>query len=680
MRFDMRIRKKKNVITRWIVRIAALFPIMLLLCLAILLLSAKIAGPMDIPASRPAVFYDNSGKFIGKWDATNRQWTNSDNMAPSIKLATLAIEDRRFFHHHGFDFQRLVQSALVDMRSLSKAQGASTITMQYAKNLFLSNDKTWLRKFSEMFYTVRLEMNESKKEILEGYLNTIYYGHGAYGVEAAAHTYFNKSAENLSLAQSSMLAGIPNGPSIYSPLLNYDLAKKRQKVVLNTMVKSGYLTKKRAETAYHSPLQLVHTDKKKAEKAPYFQDAVRRELTERLHISQKELASGGLKVYTTLDNETQETAEFWIKHTIPDASKIQTALVALDPKTGGVVAMVGGRDYQSSSYNRAVSAKRAPGSAFKPFLYYAALQNGFTPATRLKSAPTAFTFDNGHANYAPNNFGGYYADKPITMEQALALSDNIFAVKTHLAIGMQHLVHAARQAGISSALAPIPSLALGSKPVSVLELTRGYATFANEGARIQPALITRVTDRKGRTLYEWTPKKKQVLNRQTSYVLSQMMTGIFDKRLNGYTRVTGSPVAEFLTHKVAAKTGSTSADSWMAGFTPDLVASVWVGYDKGETISTYPDTGYAKTIWSHFMESALEGTPKNAFKPPKGVVSVSIDPKSGLRAGKGCTGRPTYFVKGTEPTKYCGQSKASKTSKKKKQPRSMLDRLFHWWK
>ncbi|GEB78259.1 transglycosylase domain-containing protein [Sporolactobacillus inulinus] len=677
MHFDTRIRKKMALFLR---RTALFLPTSLVLGVIILLLAAKIAGPMEIPASKPAVFYDNRGQLVGKWDTTNKQWMDSDAMAPALKLATLAVEDRRFFHHHGFDFRRMIQSALIDLRHFSKAQGASTISMQYAKNLFLSNDKTWLRKFSEMFYTIRLEMNESKKSILEGYLNTIYYGRGAYGAEAGARTYFNKSAKDLSLAEASMLAGVPNGPSVYSPFINYGKAKKRQKVVLNTMVKSGFLSKKRAEIAYQAPLHLAHVENKVPEKAPYFQDALRHELIDRLHFTQKELASGGLKVYTTLDNETQESAEHWVKRVIPSSTPIQTALVALDPKTGGIVAMVGGRDYTKSTYNRAVSAKRSPGSAFKPFLYYAALQNGFTPATRLKSEPTAFVFDNGHREYTPNNFGGYYANKPITMEQALALSDNIFAVKTHLAIGMKKLVSAARRAGISSALAPIPSLALGTKPVSVLELARGYATFANQGARIQPAMITKVTDGKGQVLYDWQPKKQQVLNRKTSFVLSQMMTGIFDKRLNGYSKVTGSRISGLLTHKVAAKTGSTPSDSWMAGFTPELVSAVWVGYDQGETISTYPDSGYAKTIWAHFMESALKGKPKNAFKAPKGVVSVSIDPKSGLRAGKGCTGRPTYFIKGTAPTAYCGKQEPHNLEKPTKQRSSLLDRLFHWWK
>lgn len=680
MDFNQRINHFKKIFFYWGLRIGACLSTALLLGIGGLFLAARLAGPLNLPAARPAIFYDDRGQVIGKWEENQRKWVPVRKMAPSIKMATLAIEDRRFFQHHGFDLRRIAGSALVDLRSLSKAQGASTITMQYAKNLFLTNNKTWMRKSEEMFYTMRLEMNESKKQILEGYLNTIYYGHGAYGIEAASELYFNKKASDLTLAESSLLAGIPNGPSLYSPYLHFKLAKERQKVVLHMMVASGDLTKRQAATVYKEPLSLAAPKKQSSERAPYFQDAVRSELLHRLHLSQKQLNSGGLKINTTLDAESQQTAEFWVRHTIPSQSKIQTAMIALDPKTGGVVAMVGGRNYQASAYNRAVSARRAPGSSFKPFLYYAALRSGFTPATRLKSAPTAFTFDDGHGSYQPNNFGGYYADAPITMAQALALSDNIFAVKTHLAIGMNQLVNAAKKAGITSPLAPIPSLALGSKPVSVLELARGYATLANDGARIQTNLITKVTNSKGKVLYQWHPNKKQVLNKKSTFVLSQMMTGIFDKRLDGYTKVTGTQVASRLTHKIAAKTGSTSTDSWMAGFTPDLVTAVWVGYDKGETISTYPDTGYAKDIWSHFMESALEGKPKNTFKAPKGVVKVKIDPKTGLLADRDYPGRPTYFVKGTEPTRFFNGTKRAPSLNHSKEGgfKKFIEHFFHW--
>ncbi|RYL95103.1 PBP1A family penicillin-binding protein [Sporolactobacillus sp. THM7-4] len=675
-------RKRKKFLPKWALRIGIMLFSVIFLSFAGLPMMARLAGPLDIPAPMPAALYDKNGKAIGKWRDDNRQWIEIEKISPSVKQATLAIEDRRFFYHGGFDLRRIAGAVIKDVGSFSKAQGASTITMQYAKNVFLSNDKTWIRKAAEVFYTMRLEINESKKDILEGYLNTIYYGHGAYGIEAAAKTYFNKPAGDLTLAESSMLAGIPNGPSLYSPLLDYSRAKERQRVVLHAMVKSGFITSRQADTAYRTPLALAHRHDTQQRTAPYFQDAVWRELTEKLHFSQEELASGGLRIQTTLNPKVQHDAEFWVNKTIPPYSGIQTALVAVNPRTGGIEAMVGGRDYQKSPFNRAVLARRSPGSVFKPFLYYAALDNGFTPATLLKSQPTIFRFDDGRGTYTPNNFGGYYAGGPITMSQALALSDNIFAVKTHLAIGMEKLVSTARRAGITSPLAAIPSLALGSKPVSVLEIARGYATLANNGARVSPELITKVTDAKGQVLYAWHPQKQQVLNPKLSFVVSQMMTGVFDHRLNGYTKVTGSTVAGELTHQMAAKTGSTSTDSWMAGFTPDLVAAVWVGYDKGEVISTYPDSGYAKKIWAHFMESALEGAPRNSFKPPKGVVSVSVDPKTGLRASDQCPGRPTYFVKGTEPTAYCsgtGQHPEKKEEKHLKK-RSLFHWLFHWWR
>lgn len=666
---------------KWALRISLIFILMMVFALASLWIWAKIEGPPPVKVPKPTSFYDTSGKIYGKWNYQNKNqaWVGLEHVAPKLREATVAIEDKRFYQHHGFDIRRILGAAIADTRSLSKAQGASTITMQYAKNLFLTNEKTWTRKLNEAFYTMRLEMNYSKNTILEGYLNTIYYGHGTYGIQAASKYYFNKKAADLTLAEASMLAGIPNGPSLYSPYLHFNQAKKRQQTVLNAMAASGYITKAQAKAAFHSKLNLVRHHPEEEKKAPYFQDAVKNELKNKLHLSDKMLATGGLKVYTTLNSNMQKAAEFWVKNTITAGSKIQTALVAMDPRTGGVEALIGGRDYERSAYNRALYAKRAPGSTFKPFLYYAALRNGFTPATELKSAPTTFTFDDGKARYAPNNFGGYYADQPITLAQALALSDNIYAVKTHLSIGMDQLVKTAAKAGITSPLSPIPSLALGSEPVSVLEMARGYATLANEGAKVEPHLITMVTDNKGNVLYNWHSQTKQVLNPQTTFVLSQLMTGIFDKRLDGYTKVTGSGVAGMLTHKMAAKTGSTATDSWMVGFTPNLVTSVWTGYDKGETISTYPDSGYAKDIWAHFMESALEGKPRNSFQPPKGVVAVKIDPKTGQLAAKQCPGRLTYFVKGTAPTTYCDGSQDNPDEKAtKRHKKGFFERFFHW--
>ncbi|MFT8872985.1 MAG: PBP1A family penicillin-binding protein [Sporolactobacillus sp.] len=681
MRHSERLEHLRQKMIRLGIRLTIISCLVLLLGCAAFFIAAKLAGPLDIAPMRPALFYDDRGHVFGRFQQNNQQWLPITKVSPALKLATLAIEDKRFFHHHGFDVRRTISSALVDLRSFSKAQGASTITMQYARNLFLTSDKTWLRKAAEVFYTLRLEMNESKKTIFEGYLNTIYYGHGAYGIEAAAKTYFNKDADQLTLAEASMLAGIPNAPSLYSPFFHFNQAKARQKLVLSSMVSDGYITARQARSAACTPLRLAAPKKETHQKALYFQDALRCELVNKLHLTQRQLESGGLRIYTTLDSSRQQAAEFWIKKTIPARSALQTALVALDPRSGAVRALVGGRNYATSPFNRAVAARRAPGSAFKPFLYYAALRNGFTPATRLKSEPTAFAFDSGRGHYTPDNFGGYYADAPITMAQALALSDNIFAVKTHLAIGMNQLIEAARAAGITSPLAPIPSLALGVKPVSVLELARGYATLANDGTRIAPQFVTKIVDRSGHALYTWHPARKQVLNKQAAFVLSQMMTGIFNTRLNGYTKVTGAPVAGRLTHTIAAKTGSTATDSWMSGFTPTLVATVWVGYDKGETISTYPDSGYAKDIWSAFVESALDGQPKNSFKAPKGVVKVPVNPKTGRLAGAGEQGVPTYFIKGTQPERRDSGIPVKKKSVN--QPNAVehfLHLLFHLWK
>lgn len=677
--------KKGRKFLGWFFKLGLGLLILLLFLIVSLWVFAKILGPPPVKVPQTTMFYDTQANVIGtvEHQNQNRIWVNLGDIAEPLKHATVAVEDKRFYEHHGFDLRRMGGAVMADIGSLSKKQGASTITMQYAKNLFLTNDKTWTRKLTEAFYTMRLEMNYTKDQILEGYLNTIYYGHGAYGIQAASKYYFNKKAENLSLAEASMLAGVPKGPSYYSPYNNFERAKNRQQVVLQSMVTSDYITKQQAKSAYQQPLDLVKEHKQTERIAPYFQDTVEYVLKHDLHIDDKTLATGGLKVYTTLNTEMQKKATYWANEVIDPKSAIQTALIAMNPKTGAVEAMIGGRNYDKSTYNRAVQAKRSPGSSFKPFLYYAALRNGFTPSTLLKSEPTTFTFDKGKSTYSPSNFGGYYAYAPITLAQALALSDNIYAVKTHLAIGMDKLVNTAKKVGITSPLAKIPSLALGTKPVSVLEMARGYSAIANGGERVTPQYITKVVNRQGDVLYEQKPKTEQVLDRPTTFVLSQLMTGVFDKRLNDYSKVTGSSVADMLTHKVAAKTGSTAADSWMIGFTPQLATAVWIGYDKGQSVSTYPDTGYSKLLWTHFMESALEGKPKNSFKPPKGVIGVRVDPDTGLLATDACpNARLTYYLKGTEPDKYCDKHKGKhqpKKEKPKKKEKGFFDKLFNWF-
>ncbi|TWD99517.1 1A family penicillin-binding protein [Neobacillus bataviensis] len=618
---------------------------------------AKILGPPPLAVPQSTLFFADNGTLIGESNSgQKRYWVNMKDISPDLVNATVSVEDKNFYHHHGFDFKRIAGAVVADVQAFAKVQGASTITQQYARNLFLEHDKTWKRKLTEAFYTIRLEMNYSKKNILEGYLNTIYYGNGAYGVEAASQYYFGKKASQLTLAEASMLAGIPKGPGIYSPLANMEKAKTRQAIILKTMVENGYISKKTAEAAARAPLRLegVHTTQK-VKVAPYFQDAVRNALKNQLHLDDRTIALGGLKVYTTLNIKQQEAAERQIKEKVASSSEIQVGLVAMDPKTGDVKAMVGGRDYEKSPFNRAVQAIRQPGSTIKPLLYYAALEHGFTPSSTMRSEYTTFHFDNGQADYTPHNFNNKYANGEITLAQALAVSDNIFAVKTHLFLGEDTLIETAKKFGLSTKMAEVPSLALGTSGVRMIDMANAYSMLANGGKQVHPELITKVEDYNGNVIFEKDEHHERVLNAARAYVMTQMLTGVFDSKLNGYAKVTGSTVIKNITRPYAGKSGSTETDSWMIGYSPQLVTAVWAGYDVGKPIEMVAEKTYAKKIWANFMEDALKGKPVKAFKAPKeGVIGLYVDPDNGKLATKDCPVRRfTYFVKGTEPNEYC---------------------------
>ncbi len=425
---------------------------------------AKILGPPPLAVPQSTLYYGDDGSVIGEsHNGQKRYWVNLNQISPYLIDATLSIEDQHFHDHNGFDYKRIGGALLADIKAMAKVQGASTITQQYARNLFLEHDKTWNRKLHEAFYTIRLEMNYTKDEILEGYLNTIYYGNGAYGVQAASQFYFGKDASELSLAEASMLAGVPKGPGIYSPLASLEKAEQRQRIILIAMKENGSINEKEVVNAEQQPLTIVgkhpHTQ---LVTAPYFQDAVRQALKTELHLDDRTLALGGLKVYTTLDLKQQKIAEDIIASRMSDESDIQIGFIAMDPKNGYVKALVGGRNYTESPFNRAIQAIRQPGSTIKPLLYYAALEQGFTPATQMLSELTTFRFDNNQPEYTPHNFNNQYAEGPITMAQALALSDNVYAVKTHLFLGEKTLVETAKRFGITTDMAAVPSLALGT--------------------------------------------------------------------------------------------------------------------------------------------------------------------------------------------------------------------------
>ncbi|OIK16067.1 monofunctional biosynthetic peptidoglycan transglycosylase [Bacillus sp. MUM 116] len=660
-----------------------------MVCMLILFLGilayAKILGAPPLAVPQSTLFFSNDGTLIGESNSgQKRYWVSLKDISPDLVDATVSIEDKNFYQHHGFDMKRIAGAVVADIHAFGKVQGASTITQQYARNLFLEHDKTWSRKLQEAFYTIRLEMNYSKKQILEGYLNTIYYGNGAYGVEAASQFYFGKKASELTLAEASMLAGIPKGPGYYSPLVSMKNAKHRQSIILRTMVTNGYIKENQAKKVAQQSLTFVGAHPHQQVKvAPYFQDAVKNALKDQLHLDDRTIALGGLKVYTTLDLKTQEAAEKQVQSVIASGSEIQTALVSMDPKTGGVKAMIGGRDYEKSQYNRAIQAKRQPGSTIKPILYYAALGQGFTPSSTMRSESTTFHFDDG-SNYTPHNFNNKYANGEITLAQALALSDNIYAVKTHLFLGEDTLIKTAKKFGISTEMAKVPSLALGTSGVRIIDMANAYSLFANGGKKVEPTLITRVEDYNGKVIYEKEQDNKQVLDPAKAYVMTQMLTGIFDPKLDGYSRVTGSTVIKELTRPYAGKSGSTETDSWMIGFSPQLVTAVWSGFDESKPIDYVAEKSYSKKIWAQFMEEALKDKPVKAFKPPKdGVIGVYVNPENGKLATKECPVRRfTYFVKGTEPTEYCtehmnrSESNPSKKNTEHKDP--WYKRIFKW--
>jgi penicillin-binding protein 2D len=673
---------------RAITFISLLFLIFFSTIILSIVLYAKWQGPPSLTVPQSTIIYASDGSKIGELhNGQKRYWVNMDNISKNVTKATIAIEDRSFYEHHGFDYKRIAGAALADIKAMSKVQGASTITQQYARNLFLQHEKTWQRKAREALYTIRLEQNYSKDEILEGYLNTIYYGHGVYGIEAAANYYFGKRASQLSLGEAAMLAGIPKGPSLYSPYVNQEKAKGRQAIILNIMEKEGFITEKQLENALDE--KLVFT--KKIETAlegiaPYYQDAVLSSLADKLNIDEQVIQTKGLKVYTTLDTDMQKIAEEIVDDSINKQSEIQAGFVAIDPKTGYVKALIGGRNYDESPFNRATQAKRQPGSTIKPLLYYAAVENGFTPSTEMMSEPTSFKYDDGKSTYKPSNYNDYYANDFITMLQAIALSDNIYAVKTHMFLGMDKLVKTGEQFGLSSKIKEIPSTALGTSPVRLIEMVNAYGILGNGGKKIEPTFVTKVEDANGEVIYQADKNKEQILDEKAAFVTTHMMTGMFDPSLNDYTSVTGQGIADTLTRDYAGKSGTTSTDSWMIGYSPQLVAGVWTGYDKGKSIDLVQERSYAKTIWASFMEQALDDQSVRAFRPPDGVEGVYINPASGKLATKGCPGkRLTYYIEGTEPKEYCSEhhedsdKDKAKDEKETKEDDGWINNLFKWW-
>lgn len=619
-------------------------------------LTSFLLGPPPLKAEQNTIYYSAEDKVIGEETGVqSRYWVGIDEMSPYVKQAILAIEDQEFYEHNGFDYSRIAGAILENVKNMSLEEGASTLTQQYARNLYLSFEKTWTRKIKEAFYTVRLEMYYSKDELLEGYLNTIYYGHGAYGIEAASRYFFDKHSNELTIAEAAMLAAIPKGPTYYSPFNNKKNATRRQHQILFEMKEQGVINEQEYYLATHAKLNYAEpSDQSKKVNAPYFQDTVLLEAADKLDLDPGKIRSGGYKIYTTLNLDMQRKLEKKVTETINAKSDIQVGSIGMDPENGAIRALVGGRDYSESSFNRAIQAKRMPGSTFKPFLYYAALTHGYTPTTMLMSKPTAFKLADGNV-YQPSNYNGYYAYKPITLAQALALSDNVYAVKTGLYLGVNKLIDSARKFGIDSNLPSVPSLALGTASVNVEDMVTGYGILANGGHRIKGHTIRKIVDRNGDIVYELPDENgKLILDKEKAFILTDLMKGMFDHSLDGYTAVTGSPVESRLTRDYAGKSGTTASDSWMIGFSPNLVTGVWVGYDDNRDIVKAAEERYAKDIWAGFMEAAHQSLPKVDVDVPDDVVGIWVDPTSGGIATSYCpNGTLMYFEKENVPAKHC---------------------------
>lgn len=622
--------------------------------------------PLPLPDNYAiSKIYDTQNHYIGQTETGQpHEKVSLSKMPTHLIQATLAAEDKNFYNHIGFSLKGIVRATLANAQAGEIRQGASTITQQLARNLYLTHDRTWTRKIKEALLTFQLEIHYSKKQILEMYLNNIYYGHGCYGVGRAAQVYFHKNVGDLTLAECAFLAGIPRGPQYYSPYFHKKRATNRQQDILDLMSKNNDIASTFSKQARHQPIAIEPLLKPKQVNHSYFRDYIIQIAVTRYGLDENIVRHGGLKIYTTLDPKAQEKAEEVVDHYLRNKKGLQGALLSVDPRTGYIKAMVGGKNYTASQYNR-VFGKRQPGSTFKPFLYLSALQNGFTPLTKIISKPTSFAYDG--KKYAPSNFGGEYANRSITLREAIARSDNIYAVTTQFQVGFDNEMKTAHDLGISSTLKPMPSLALGTYPVSPFELSQAYASIAANGIQHPLIGIRRIVDPYGRVIVEEKPEAKRVAPAANTFVLTQLMKSVFEP--GG----TATRVKQMLPHvPMAGKTGSTDWDSWIAGFTPDLVTTVWVGYDQNKKLTNF-DGRMSQYIWGKYMKAVTAHKKYQGFSMPYGVKAVDVDTDTGYIATSNCPHHGVeYFVNGTEPTISCPYHPET--------GRSMMNKFIKWIK
>ncbi|MFI3307457.1 MAG: transglycosylase domain-containing protein [Mycoplasmatota bacterium] len=618
-----------------------LFCLLLLVGYGSLYLIALFKTPLVITSTNSYILYDN---LENTYNGFNNEWVSIDDISQYLIDATIAIEDKNFYEHIGFDYLRMVSAVITNLTAGETLQGASTITQQYAKNLFLTFDKTWSRKIEEAWLTIQIETHYSKDEILEGYLNTINYG-GVFGIENASKYYFNVSASELTLAQASMLAGIPKSPSNYSPLLNNENAINRQNTVLYSMVNNNYITNDDMNEALVEELVYTTYEEDYLKTLNYYQDAVLEELSTITTIPDSYLSTGGIKIYTNLDMDSQQILEDNIDEYLE--GDLQVSAIMMTPDDGKVIALVGGSDYSTTQFNRATASSRQIGSTIKPFLYYSALESGFTASTTFISEETIFVFDEDQT-YSPSNFNNKYADDSISLAAAISYSDNIYAVKTHIFLGEETLVDISSRVGLSNNFQALPSLALGAQETSLMDLVNGYSVLANEGNKVEPYFITKVEDMYGNLLYEHIEEEEQVLNSSLVYVLNELLTNCYNVNFIDYNYPTCTNIIPNITNTYAIKTGSTNSDSYIVGYNKSVLLAVWNGYDDNTYLSTQEGI-INKNIWVQTMEEYFLDKEDLWYDTPQNVVAAFVDPISG-EVNNNENSVFLYYIKGTEPT------------------------------
>ena len=602
--------------------------------------------------------YDDNDELITELHVERRIFVPLGQVPKTLRDAVIATEDRRFYYHWGVDPIGVGRAIWQNSRRGRIVEGGSTITQQLTKVLFLTPDKSLERKLKEAVLALELERRYTKDRILEMYLNQVYFGQGAYGVEAASRTYFGKSVSEITVREAALLAGLPRAPSTYAPFEHPDVAKRRREVVFRRMVEFGALTDADAKKLAKTDLGLIPPEKRRTT-GQYFLEYVQHTLETKYGADM--VYKGGLHVYTTLNPSMQLAAELALREglkTLETRTKVKAgdhpegAIVTLEPQTGYVKAIVGGYDFFRSEFNRAVQARRQPGSAFKPFVYIAALEAGFTAATRVEDAPVSYAVGPNGKAWKPENYDRKFRG-PTTLQQAIEESVNIVTVKLQERVGVNHTVQVARRLGIASPLAPNLSLALGTSDLTLLELTSAYGALANQGTWVTPTTIRYVTDARGKLLDEEVPQGREAMSPETAYVITHMLRGVVERGTGQGAKALGRPVA--------AKTGTTNdySNAWFIGYTPRVATGVWVGYDRPRSLGR-DETGsrVAVPIWTSYMSKILGDSPRDDFAVPERIVIVPID----LDQSNECVRVvPMAFVKGTEPAVHCGPRRAPAT-------------------